>query len=121
MFVKGTPVGSEEITVTRTAEGITISGTARIGPPLNLTIRRADINYTPDGTPISCTIEGSIRDQLLGIRTVVNGTSATTDATQGTQTTHKTDPVTAGTLLLPNVFFGSYEGLASRLLPGEDG
>ena len=27
----------------------------------------------------------------------------------------------AGTLLLPNVFFGAYEALASRLLAGEDG
>jgi pimeloyl-ACP methyl ester carboxylesterase len=110
-------VGTEEVTVTRTDEGVAISGTARLGPPLSLTLRKAVVRYAPDGTAIECTIEGSIRDQLLGVHTVVNGTSATTDATQGMQTVHKTDQVPADTLLLPNVFFGAYEALAARL-PG---
>jgi uncharacterized protein len=121
LFVRGTPVGSEEVTVAHTANGTTISGTARIGPPLNLTIRRAQINYAPDGTAMSCTLEGSIGDQLLGIRTLVNGTTAATDATEGTQTTHKTDPVTRGTLLLPTAFFGAYQALAPRLAAAKAG
>jgi pimeloyl-ACP methyl ester carboxylesterase len=84
-------------------------------------VRRAEINYAPDGTAMSCTIEGSVGDALLGIRTLVNGTNAVSDATQGTQTTHKTDQVSPGTLLLPNAFFGAYEALASRLLSAKPG
>jgi len=121
VFVRGVPVGTEEVTVARTAEGTTIGGTTRIGPPLSLTIRRAQIVYAQDGSPIQCTLEGSVRDQLLGIRTVVSGTTATTDATQGTETTRKTDQVGAGTLLLPNAFFGSYEALAWRLHTAKPG
>jgi uncharacterized protein len=115
LFVRGVPVGTEEVTVARTAEGTSISGTARIGPPVSITVRRAEIRYAPDNSPLECRIEGSIKDQLLGVRSVVSGTSVTTDATQGTQTTHKTDQLTAGALLLPSAFFGAYEALASRL------
>jgi pimeloyl-ACP methyl ester carboxylesterase len=115
VFINGAPVGTEEVTVVRTPDGTTINGTARLGPPLNLTLRRAQVNYAPDGTPMSCTLEGSVRDQLLGVRTVVAGTTATTDATTGTQTTHKVDQVTPGVLLLPNGFFGAYQALALRL------
>jgi uncharacterized protein len=121
VFVNGTPIGSEEVGVAQTANGTTISGSSRIGPPLNLTVRRAQVNYAPDGTPMSCTVEGSIGDKLLGIRTIVNGTTATTDQTEGLQTTHKTDQVSAETLLLPNAFFGAYEALASRLRTAKTG
>src|SRR5512133_77250 len=102
VFAKGVPIGSEEVTVAQTVNGTTITGTARIGAPLNLTVRRAQINYAPDGTAMS-----SIGDKLLGIRTLINGTLATSDATQGTETTHKTDQVSPGALLLPNAFFGA--------------
>jgi pimeloyl-ACP methyl ester carboxylesterase len=121
VFIRGVAVGSEEVTVTRTAEGMTIGGTSRIGPPLSLTIRRAHIVYAPDGRPVQCTLEGSVGEQLLGIRTVVSGTTATTDATQGTETTRKTDQVGTSALLLPNAFFGGYQALASRLIAAKTG
>lgn len=121
VFLKGMPVGTEEVTVIRTPDGVTISGTARLGPPLNLTVRRAELRYAPDGTALECTVEGSIQDQLLGIHTVINGSTATTDATQGTQTGHKVDQVSPGTVLLPNAFFGGYEALAARLLGAKPG
>jgi uncharacterized protein len=121
VFLKGTPIGSEEVSVARTVNGTTISGTARIGPPLSLTVRRAQINYAPDGTPMSCTIEGSVGDRLLGIRTLVNGEAAATDATQGTETTHKNDRISPHALLLPSAFFGAFEALASRLVAAKAG
>lgn len=121
VFLRGTPIGNEEVWVERSGEGTTISGTARLGPPLNLTVRRAQIRYAPGGSPLECTVEGSIQEQLLGIHTVVAGTTATTDSTLGTQSSRKTDQVAANAVLLPNAFFGAYEALAARLIGSKAG
>lgn len=121
VFLKSVPIGSEEVSVTRGPEGMTISGTARLGPPLNLTLRRAQVRYAPDGSALECTLEGSIQERLLGVHTVIAGTTATTDVTEGTQSSHKVDQVSPGALLLPNAFFGSYEALAARLVTAKAG
>lgn len=121
VFLKGTPIGTEEVSVVRTAEGTTITGSSRLGAPLNLTVRRAEIRYAPDGSPRECVLEGSVQDQLLGVHTVVSGTTAVTDSTTGMQTGRKTDQVAPDALLLPNAFFGSYEAMAARLLSAKAG
>jgi uncharacterized protein len=115
VFVRGTPIGTEEVTVTRTPEGTTIRGTSRLGAPLSLTIRRAELHYGADNRPQEATLEGSLGTQLLGLHTVVTETTATSDATQGLQNAHKTDEIAADAVLLPNAFFGAYEAIAWRL------
>jgi pimeloyl-ACP methyl ester carboxylesterase len=121
VFLNGTPVGTEEVTLTRDAEGMSITGTSRMGPPLNLTMRQVEIRYAPDGRPIGCTLEGMLGDDYLLVRTVVNGTTATTDTTQGAKTAQATHPVSPTAVLLPNYFFGSYEALASRMTAAKAG
>jgi len=115
VFVRGTPVGTEEVSVTKTPDGTTIRGTSRLGAPLNLTIRRAEFRYGADNRALECTLEGSLGTQLLGLHTVVTGTTATSDATQGLENAHKTDVVAEDAVLLPNAFFGAYEAIAWRL------
>jgi pimeloyl-ACP methyl ester carboxylesterase len=117
VFYQGRAVGAEQVTLSRTPQGITISGTERIGPPLNITTRKAEIRYTADWRPLECIIEGSLRDQQALLHTSVAGTTATSDFTQGTTSARKSDEIAADALLLPNIFFGAYEALAARL-PG---
>ena len=115
VFFRGVPVGMEEVRVARSAEGMTITGTARLGPPINVTVRRADIRYGPDGRGLSCDIEGSVRDRLLVIATKISGTAAASSVTEGSSPSRRTDTIAADALILPNVFFGSYEAFAARL------
>lgn len=115
VFLQGTAIGTEEVTLTRTPEAITISGIERIGPPIRMTVSSAEVRYSPDWRPLACHVEGHVRDEPVLIRTSVQGTSAVTDYTQGAKSFRKTDPVAADTLLLPNIFFGAYEAMAARL------
>ncbi len=115
VFLQGVAVGAEQVTVTRTPQGITISGDERIGPPIRLETRRAEIRYTADWRPLECTIEGSSRDELVMVRATVSGTTVTTDYLQGTRPGHRTDQIGADALMLPDIFFGAYEALAARL------
>ncbi len=121
LFLRGIPIGTEEVSVTRTSEGTTISGSARLGPPLSITVRRVQIRYAPDGRPLDCLLEGSIQDRLLGLRTTIADNTATTDITQGTERAHVAHPVSPTTVVLPNAFLGSYEALAARLLTAKPG
>lgn len=115
VFVRGTPVGVEETTVARSPEGLLVSGVSRLGPPLDVVVRRAEIRYDASGNPLSCFVEGSIRQRLMVISTTVTGATATTDLTEGTARDRKVHEIAPGTVLLPAVFFGGHEVLASRL------
>lgn len=115
VFVQGVAIGAEQVTVARTPQGITITGDERIGPPIRLTTRRAEIRYTADWQPLECVIEGSARDESVMLHATVTGTTVTTDYLQGTKPGRKTDQIAAGALLLPDMFFGAYEALAARL------
>ena len=115
VFVRAERVGSEDVSVSRTADGWTISSAGRIGPPIDLVTREVLVRYTADWKPIELKIDASVRDQALKSQTVVSGSTANTTTTQGGKTAERSDPVPADAVLLPNPFFGPYEALAQRL------
>ena len=121
VFRQGVAIGAEQVTVTRTPQGITITGNERIGPPIRLVARRAEIRYTADWRPLECLVEGSVRDEEVMLHASVAGTTVTTDYLQGTKPGHKTDQIAADALLLPDIFFGAYEALAARLTGAKAG
>jgi uncharacterized protein len=121
VFIHGTALGNEESTLTRTQDGWTVRGSNRLAPPLDLTTRQLLVRYAADWRPLELVIDATVRGSGLKIRTSFAGTTATSDITQFTQTGQKTDQVAADTIVLPNLFFASYEVLAMRLVetPGE--
>jgi len=123
VFVRGTPVGIEETKVARSADGLVITGVSRLAPPLDVIVRRAEIKYDASGRPVSCFLEGSLRQRLLVVSTTVSGTTATTDVTEGTSRARPVHEIAPDAVLLPSVYFGGHEALAARLIgkkPGEE-
>lgn len=116
IFVRNVPVGNEQVTVSRTADGWTISSSGRIGPPLDVVARAVEARYTADWVAREFRFDGTVRGSTQSIRTVVGNGNATTDLDVGGQRTQKTDPLESGAvLLLPNSFFGPYEAVAAKL------
>jgi len=115
VFIQGTRLGDLESTVQRTTEGWTISSTGRLSPPLDLLTRRMVVRYGPDWAPLGMDIEAVSRGAATSFRTTVNGTIATTDVTERGQTIPKTDTISPRALLLPNLYFASFEALALQL------
>lgn len=123
VFVRGTPVGVEETKVTRSADGLVITGVSRLGPPLEVIVRRAEIRYDASGKPLSCYLEGSLRQRQLVLSTTVSGATATTDVTEGTSRARPVHEIAQDAVLLPSVYFGGHEALAARLIgkkPGDE-
>ena len=115
IFLRGTPIGVEQMSVSRTTEGWTILSTGRLGVPLDITARKLEVRYTADWKPISFNIDTVVRGEFQRVITTIDGTTATSDITQGTQTTRKADTVDPSAVLLPNSLFSPYEALAAQL------
>ena len=117
LFLRGTPIGSEQIAVTRTADGWTIVSSGRLAAPIDVVGRRVLARYTPDWQPLEFAFDGTVRGQNQTIRTIVEGaTTAKSEISIDGNPTQKSDTIAADALIiLPNSFFGPYEALAARL------
>lgn len=115
VFLRGQPIGTEEVTLKNSPEGWTISSTGRLGPPLNIVTRQFEMRYDAQWHPLELTVDAAVNAEPLRLHTKFTGTSAVSEVTQRGQTTTKTDTVAADTIVLPNPFFASFEALAGRL------
>jgi pimeloyl-ACP methyl ester carboxylesterase len=117
IFLRGSPIGTEQIAVSRGAEGWTITSSGRVGAPLDVVGRRLRVRYTADWRPLEFSFDGTVRGQTQTVHTIVDGTTARSDIVVAGETTRqKNDTIADDTLLvLPNTFFGPYEALAARL------
>jgi pimeloyl-ACP methyl ester carboxylesterase len=115
IFVRGVPIGTEQVAVSFGADGWTITSSGRAAAPIDLLARHVQVRYTRDWKPLELSIDGTLRGLPLIIHTVVNGTTATSQVTQGGQSTDRTDTIAADALLLPTPFWGPFEALAQRI------
>ena len=111
-FVRGNPIGREDVTVRSDANSLTVTSEGRLGAPANLTIRRAEFRYGPDFAPQSFELTGSVNGGDVTIRTTVTGNTATT---QSTQSGDSSQTITPQTMFHANGIVGSYAALARRL------
>jgi len=111
-FIRGNPVGREDVTVKSDATGLTVTSEGRLGDPANLTLRRVEFRYGPDDAPQSFELNGTSNGGELNIRTTVTGNLATTQSTQTGTTTQTINPKA---VLHANGIVASYAALARRL------
>ena len=114
IFAGGNVVGREEVTVQSTDDGVTISASGRISGSLDIVIDRAEVRYRTDWTPEAFEIEATVNGGSTALYTTFDGETAFTKGVDGGEQTEQSD-VFAGSLVLPNVFFGAYEALTRQL------
>src|SRR5437868_4258069 len=95
VFFRSVPIGSEQIAVARAAGGWTVTSSGRLGAPLDLVNKHMQIRYDPDWKPLELIIDATVNGQALSIHTTVNGTTATSDATNAGQPSQSTDTIAA--------------------------
>jgi hypothetical protein len=116
VFLRGSPLGREAVTVSRDQTGTTISSQGRLLAPLNVTLRSAEFKYAPDWSPVSFAMEATTAAGSVALRTTFANGMATTEGTQGATPVAIAQPVTAQVLIHANGVFGSYVALAQRLV-----
>jgi fermentation-respiration switch protein FrsA (DUF1100 family) len=115
VFLQGTPVGHQDVTVRSDALGLVISGQGQIAPPIDVITRRAELRYRPDQTAESLLIEARIKGVDVTLETKFENGSAVSKGMQGDALIAMTDMASPQSVLLPSVFFGSHAVLARRL------
>lgn len=115
VFLRGSPVGREDVTVQVTAAGTTVVTEGRVASPSPLVIRRAEFKYGPDWSPQSFQLDATASGQSVILRTTVQNGSAATEGSQGGKPVSVTHAVNAQSLLHANGIFASYVALARRL------
>ena len=115
VFAGGGESGREQVALSKSASGWTITSTGRLGPPLNVTTKRFELTYAPDWHPIELKIEAAVQSRALGLSTSFGTTTAISEISQNGVVNTKTDQISARTVVLPNNFYAAYEGLAVRL------
>jgi hypothetical protein len=115
VFLRGQRIGTEEVTVTRSPLGWSISATGRTGAPLNISFEKFVARYGGEWQAQSLEISGQMRGQGLVLNTEFKAGTATSDVVQLGQQARLTHRVSTDTVALPNNFYGAYEALALRL------
>ncbi len=116
VFFRSQPIGREEALVVRVADGWIVRGSSRLGPPIDITTRVAEVNYDLEWRPKSLLVDGVVRGQDITLKTTFDGSKASNViAVQGAPQS-KVDAVSADPIVLPNTFLGSYAALARRLV-----
>lgn len=121
VFFRSQPIGREEVTVIRQADGWIVRGSSRLGPPIDITSRTAEVIYDPQWRPRSMLIDGVVRGQDVTLKTTFDGSKAANVISVQGAPQSKVDAVSADPVVLANSFLGSYAALAMRLTakPGE--
>ena len=115
VFLRSQPIGREEVVVLRLQDGYVVRGTSRLGPPIDITSRIAEVTYDLEWRPKSLHIDGVVRGQDVALKTTFAGGMAINSIAIQGKAQPKEDPVALDTVVLPNAFLGSYAALARRL------
>jgi pimeloyl-ACP methyl ester carboxylesterase len=121
IFIQSRSVGQETVALVREGTGWVVRGSSRLGPPLNLALRSAEIHYDETWHPTKLSLSGTNGGAEFDLKTTfANGQAESAIFTAGSSST-KSDAVTADAIVLPNVYFGSYAVLARRLVGQKPG
>jgi len=108
IFLRGAPIGHQEVRVRSDAQGLLISGQGQIAPPIDVITRRVELKYRPDQTAESLLLEARIGGVDVALNTKFENGTAVSTGMQGNAPIATTDMASAQSFLLPNVFFGSH-------------
>lgn len=115
VFVHGTRIGAQSVTLSRNSGGWTISSTGQLGSPFDLVVSKFEMRYSNDWHPQQLQLEGTLRGQPQGMTTSFGLTTAVNDLVQGAQHGSTTQQISPRAVVLPGSVFGAYEALAAQL------
>lgn len=115
MLSRGQAIGTQTVTVSKSAESWTVSATGNIGLPFDLTTSRLQLRYSPDWQPLSFAVESMQGGQRTTLSTTFSETSARTEGMMRGQPVNVTQTVSPQTIVLPTGLYPAYEALAARL------
>jgi pimeloyl-ACP methyl ester carboxylesterase len=117
IFLRGTPIGREDVTVRADAAGVSIVSQGRMSVPSSVTTRRAEAKYAPDWTPQGFALDATVNGGDVTATSTFAGNTVRTNGTQtGGPYSREHQILAQSVLLLPSSFFGAFEAVSRRLV-----
>jgi pimeloyl-ACP methyl ester carboxylesterase len=116
LFLQSRPIGREEFSLTRHADGWILRGSSRVGAPVDIVTRSAEVHYTSDWHPVRAAFEGSARGEEVITKTAFADGKANTEMSISGKTSSKVDAVAPDAIVLSNALLTSYGALARRIV-----
>src|SRR5260221_14526739 len=85
VFIRGTLVGSEQIAITRSAEGWTVASSGRLGAPVDVVSRRVEVQYDGGWNPRTVAGGATVGGQQISIPPAIPRKTAGYPAPHGPQ------------------------------------
>src|SRR5262245_3875732 len=70
VFFRSSPVGNEQVSVEKGANGWSITSSGRVGAPFDLVTRQLQARYDADWKPVELTLDATLRGQAATMHTV---------------------------------------------------
>lgn len=121
VFVRSTPIGFEQIELTRGPDGWVIRSRGDLSQPIDLQNRLFEIQYDEQWHPRALTIDGIRANTPFSLRTTFDAGSATNELEDAGRRLTISNSLSPDAIVLPDYFFGGYEALAVRLASAEVG
>lgn len=123
VYVRSQAIGTEQVTVTRSSEGFTVSSTGRVAPPIDLTSRQFTARYDDSFRPLELSLDATVRGRATTLHATVDGTQATTEVSGGPdgQPQRLTDTIEPLALFMMNPLVAPFEAVAARLASASPG
>jgi len=122
IFLRGTPIGREDVTVRADAGGLSIVSQGRMSVPSSVTTRRAEVKYSPDWTPLAFALDATVNGgDVTAISTFTNNTVRTIGTQTGSPYSRELPISPQTVVLLPSSFFGAFEAVSRRLVNAPKG
>ena len=117
IYIQSAPVGTEQITVTQSADGWTVSGSGRLSAPVDMVTKEFTARYDRSWRSVELTVETTLRGQPSILHSVVAGSSLTSTLTgaPGTPPEERTDTINPEALFIVNPLMAPFEAVAARL------
>lgn len=122
IYVRSTLIGTEQVNLTRSADGWTISSSGRITAPAEVVNRQLIAKYDRNWRPLEFTLDATTQGQQTTLRVTVAGTAATLELSNPTaQGQRRTETIDAQALFLINPFVANFEAVAARSVTATPG
>jgi len=121
IFVRGIPIGRENISVQAGADGTTVTSQGSATAPISSVFRHVEYRYGADGNPRSFAFDGQIGGADVSLRTTFLNGSAATEGLQNKTPLNVTQPFSPGAVVLPTGMFSGFVHLARRLASAKAG
>ena len=121
VFVQSTPIGFEQVELSRTPNGWLIRSRSDLSAPIAVRNQQFEVEYDETGHPLVASLSGVRRETPFSLSATFGTTDVTIQFVETGLPVNQTNALAMDAVVLPDYAFAGYEALAFRLASSQPG